>query len=132
MWAGPPVENGIYDVEDSVIGIIRTSGPVISINGAWAQNIGKREMYIDFIGTKGGIRLDYGAEFTLYSTKESALTETRFTAEQDNHFQNEIDAFVSCIKTGEKLPSHIDNHVLTSKIMDAVYKSAEMHKEVEV
>ena len=132
MWAGPPVENGIYDVEDSVIGIIRTSGPVISINGAWAQNIGKREMYIDFIGTKGGIRLDYGAEFTLYSTKESALTETKFTAEQDNHFQNEIDAFVSCIKTGEKLPSHIDNHVLTSKIMDAVYKSAEMHKEVEV
>lgn len=132
MWAGPPVKDGIYDVEDSVTGIIRTNGPVISIHGAWAQNIGKNEMYIDFMGTKGGIRLDYGADFTFYSTNGDALTETKFTAPEDNHFQNEIDAFIDCINTGKKLSSHIDNHVLTSKIMDAIYKSAENHKEVEI
>ena len=47
MWAGPPVKDGIYDVDDSVTAVIRTEGPVITVHGAWAQNIGKDEMYID-------------------------------------------------------------------------------------
>ncbi len=132
MWAGPPVKDGIYDVEESISGIVRTTGPVISLHGAWAQNIGQNEMYIDFMGTKGGIRLNYGADFTLYSTKGDALTETKFSAPSDNHFQNEIDAFVDCIKTGKKLPSHIDYNILTSSMMEALYKSADAHKEVEI
>ena len=44
-------------MEDSVTGLVRTDGPVISFHGAWAQNVGENEMYIDFMGDKGGIRL---------------------------------------------------------------------------
>ncbi len=47
-----------------------------------------------------------------------------------DHFQNEIDAFVRCIRTGEKLPSHIDSAILTSRIMQGLYDSAESHREV--
>ncbi len=130
MWAGPPKADGIYDVEESITGIVRTEGPVITLNGAWAQNIGQGEMFIDFMGTKGGIRLKYGSDFTLYSTSGDALTETTFTAAKDDMFQNEIDAFIDCIKTGEKLPSHIDYNILTSQMMDLIYKSAEEHKEM--
>jgi len=43
-----------------VTGMIRTSGPVITFNGAWAQNIGEEEMFIDFMGDKACIRLHYG------------------------------------------------------------------------
>ena len=40
MWAEDTADmNGTYDVDDSVVGIVRTTGPVISFNGAWAQNI---------------------------------------------------------------------------------------------
>ena len=130
MWAGPPKKDGIYNVEESITGIIRTKGPVISFQGAWTQNIGKDEMYIDFMGTKGGIRLDYGKDFTFYSTCGDALTETRFSAQSDNHFQNEIDSFIDCIKNNKKLPAHIESNILTSRMMDAIYKSAETHKEV--
>lgn len=130
MWAGPPVKDGVCDIEESITGIIRTSGPVISFNGAWAQNIGKQEMFIDFMGTKGGIRLNYGEDFTLYSTKGDALTETKFSAPADNHFQNEIDAFIDCIQNNKKLPSHIDSNIIASRMMDAIYKSAETHQEV--
>lgn len=52
MWAGPPKYDGVYDVDDSVAGIIRTDGPVITLHGAWAQNIGVNETYIDFMGTQ--------------------------------------------------------------------------------
>ena len=31
MWAGPPVLDGIYDVDDSVTALIRTNGPTITV-----------------------------------------------------------------------------------------------------
>ena len=131
-WAHEPIHDGIYDVEEGVTGIIRTEGPVININGAWAQNIGDREMFIDFIGTKGGVRLQYGKDFTFYSTKNGMLTATTFVNKTTPHFQAEIDAFVDCIESGEKLPSHIDSNILTSQMMDAIYRSAELHEEVKL
>ena len=45
-------------------------------------------------------------------------------------FQNEIDAFIDCIKTGKKLPSHIDTVIVTAKMMQAIYDSAEQHREI--
>ena len=45
-------------------------------------------------------------------------------------FQNEINAFVSCVQTGEKLPSHIDRNILTSKLMQGIYDSSERGCEV--
>jgi predicted dehydrogenase len=130
MWAGPPDYSGTYDVEEGVAGIVRTSGPVITVNGAWAQNIGENEMYIDFIGDEGGIRLQYGADFTLYSTKNGMLTATTTAYPTSNHFENEINAFVDCVRSGKKLPSHIDTNILTSRLMQAMYDSAESHREI--
>ena len=130
MWAGPPVKDGVCDVEEGVTGMIRTEGPVITLNGAWAQNIGPYEMFIDFLGTKGGARLQYRKEFTLYSTKNGMLTETVFNNATYPPFQKEIDEFVRSIEEGEKLVSHIDTHIITAQMMDAIYRSAEEHREI--
>ena len=132
MWAGPPKHDGIYDVEEGVTGMIRTDGPIITFNGAWAQNIGEQEMFIDFIGTKGGVRLQYASDFVLYSTKNGMLTKTTFQMENSNMFQNEIDNFIDCVESGEKLPSHIDTNIITAEMMDAIYRSAAEHKEIEL
>ncbi len=130
MWAGPPDYSGTYDVDDSVTALIRTAGPVITLNGAWAQNIGQNEMYIDFMGDKAGIRLQYGQDFTVYTAEHGALVEYKPVFKMNNHFENEINAFVDCIKTGKKLPSHIDTVVITAKMMQAIYDSADAHREV--
>lgn len=130
MWAGPPKYDGVYDVEDSITGVIRTDGPVITFQGAWAQNIGEREMYIDFMGDKGGIRLQYGADFVKYSTQDGMLTKTTFQFPTNNMFEKEINDFVKSVQTGEKLPSHIDVTIKTAKIMEGIYESAKLHKEV--
>ncbi len=132
MWAGPPKMDGTYDVEESITGLIRTEGPVISFNGAWAQNIGEKDTYIDFMGTKGGIRLKYGEEFALYTVKNGMLAKTDFQMQAPDHFQCEIDSFVNCIESGEKLASHIDTNIVTAQLLDAIYRSAEEHKEVEI
>jgi len=133
MWAGPPDYNGTYDVDDYVTAIIKTQGPTITLNGAWAQNIGKNEMYVDFLGDKAGVRFQYSEPFTLYSQKDGALTETEFTysgMELEASFQAEIDAFINSIKTGEKLSSHIDTVIITAKIMQAIYDSSKKGREI--
>ncbi|MBR5308381.1 MAG: Gfo/Idh/MocA family oxidoreductase [Clostridia bacterium] len=133
MWAENTRDvNGTYDVDDSVVGIVRTEGPTITFNGAWAQNIGENEQYIDFMGTKGGIRLYYGKHFEMWSTKDGMLTKTSFEYNSKNHFQTEINAFINCVKTGEKAPSHIDTNIITAKILQGVYDSSEAHREIEI
>lgn len=61
-------------------------------------------MYIDFMGDKAGIRLQYGQDFTVYTAEHGALVEYKPVFKMNNHFENEINAFVDCIKTGKKLP----------------------------
>jgi len=133
MWAGPPDYNGTYDVDDFVTAIVKTHGPTISINGAWAQNIGKDEMYVDFLGDKAGVRFNYTEPFTLFGQKDGALTEAEFTypgTDLDTSFQNEIDSYIKAIQTGEKLRSHIDFVIITAQIMQAIYDSSESGREV--
>lgn len=130
MWAGPPKYDGVYDVDDSITGMIRTEGPVITFNGAWAQNIGEDEMFVDFMGDKGGIRLKYGGDFRYYGTDGDTLVDYKCSIKTRDHFENEINAFVNCVKTREKLDSHIDTAIITAKIMQAIYDSSEQHKEI--
>lgn len=132
MWAGPPKYDGTYNVDDSVIALIRTQGPVITLHGAWAQNIGETEMYIDFMGDKGGIRLNYGADFTLYTTENNALISYKPQFKMESHFQQEINTFIEAIQNGEKPASHIDTVIVTAKIMQGIYDSAQSHNELQM
>ena len=133
MWAENTKNlDGTYDVDDSVTGMIRTEGPVITFNGAWAQNIGESETYIDFMGDKGGIRLQYGSNFKVYLAENGALVEYEPEFKTRDHFQNEIDAFIRCVQKREKLPLHIETVIITAQIMQAIYDSAEQHAEVKL
>lgn len=133
MWAENTKNlNGTYDVDDSVTAFVRTEGPTITLNGAWAQNIGIADCYIDFLGDKAGIRLSYGGSFTMWGTADGKLTNETFNTNTYPMFQHEIDDFLKCIRTGEKLPSHIDQFVITSKMMQAIYDSSDAEKEIDL
>lgn len=130
MWAGPPDYRGTYDVEDFVTGLIRTEGPTISLNGAWAQNIGETAMFVEFLGTKAGIKLQYGGDFKVYSTKDGMLYESIPSFRKDDMFYEEIDSFIKSSIENSKNRGNIDNVIITSQAMDAIYKSAQLGREV--
>ncbi|MEA4889549.1 MAG: Gfo/Idh/MocA family oxidoreductase [Clostridiaceae bacterium] len=130
MWAGPPKYDGTYDVEEFITGMVRTAGPSITLNGAWAQNIDEGAMFIEFMGDKAGIKLQYGGGFTLYSTQNGMLTQTVYNMKMADMFYDEIDAFIHCAMAGEKIRSNVDQVLVTAQIMDALYQSAETNKEV--
>lgn len=130
MWAEDTAdtENGTNDVEDFISGHIRTDKASISFNGAWAQNIFRDEMFIDFLGDKCGARLTYGGKFELY---DGATLET-IAPEYDipDMYLCEDRAFVTSVVTGEKDRAHIERVLETAKLLDALYVSAERKEEV--
>ena len=131
MWAKDTsdIENGTNDVDDFITGHIRTDKASISFNGAWAQNICKHELYIDFMGDKGGARLNYGGKFEFY---DGATLET-INPEYDipNMYLCEDTAFVQSIETGVKDKNNIEYILESMKLLDALYASAEKKEEIK-
>ena len=133
MWAEDTgdVENGTNDVDDCISGYIRTDKASISFNGAWAQNIDKGEMFIDFLGDKAGARMFYDDNtLEIYdgNTLETISVDVE-TPEIMHYYEDE--AFLKCIETGEKDRNNIENILESMKLLDALYKSSDMKKELE-
>lgn len=132
MWAGPPNYDGVCNVEEYVSGLLRTNGPSVAFEGAWAQNIGEGAMYIEFLGTKAGIRLNYGGTFTLFGHKNGRLYKTEPTMRTRDMYQNEIDAFLESVVTGKPSVGAIETVLPTQRVLDGFYRSAKAGKEVRI
>lgn len=130
MWAGPAKLDGVCDVDDFVTGLIRTAGPSISLTGAWAQNIDKEEMYVDFLGDKAGIRFDYGALFTQYGARDGVLYAESADFNIPNMYDLEEKAFFAAVKGEDRSRNKIRDVLETMKILDAVYRSADEGREI--
>lgn len=132
MWAGPPDYAGVCDVEEYASGFVRTAGPAISFEGAWAQNIGVEAMYIDFMGDKAGVRLQYGGDFTVWGVRGGGLEKCEIRQRQSSMFCNELADFARCVRSGERSRSDIDSVLPTQRLLDAFYLSAAEGREVPV
>ncbi len=134
MWAEDTknVETGIYDVDDSVTGLVRTDSAVLSFNGAWAQNIGESETYIDFMGDKGGVRLQYCGNYTYYTAKDGRLITEKNDYRLNGMHHDEVIDFVESVRKGERNRNDIKFAVGTSKILQAIYDSSASHREVVI
>ena len=131
MWAEDTkdIENGVNDVDDFITGYIRTDKASISFNGAWAQNLDKPEMFIDFLGDKKGARLTYGGQFEV--TDGETLETTKTEHEIPNMYLREDEDFFNSIESGIKNKNNIDNILESMKLLDYLYRSAEIGKEIQ-
>ncbi len=131
MWAKDTsnIENGINDVDDFISGYVRTDKASISFNGAWAQNIDKPEMFIDFLGDKGGARLTYGDKFEFL---DGSTLET-ITPEYDipNMWAVQDAAFINAVESGAPCKNDINSVLETMKLLDALYSSSDKKAEIK-
>jgi predicted dehydrogenase len=130
MWAEETadIENGTNDVDDFITGYVRTDKASICFNGAWAQNVDKAEMFVDFLGDKKGARLNYGAFAEIFDGE--TLTAETEEYEIPNMYEKEDRAFIDSCLTGEYDRNHIDRILESAKLLDALYASAEKHAEL--
>ena len=123
-----PYKDEENDVDDYITGYIRTDKASISFNGAWAQNIDARDMFIDILGDKGGARLDYGGKFVYYNGSDLSSFKPEYHI--DDMYENESRGFIESITTGVKNRSNIDQVLETAKLLQALYDSADIKKEI--
>lgn len=130
MWAEDTadIEHGTNDVDDYISGYIRTDKASIDFNGAWAQNIKKDEMFIDFMGDKGGARLTYGGLFEFFDGKTLQTATPQYDI--PNMYLCEDKAFIESVQTGVKDKNNITEILESMKLLDALYKSSDEKKEI--
>lgn len=132
MWAEDTkdVVNGTNNVDDFISGYIRTDKANISFTGAWAQNVNKNEMYIDFMGDKGGARLDYCGQFSFWDG--ATLEETRSNHTIPDMYEKEDRAFLESVASGIKDKNHIDYILESARLLELLYQSSDRNEEVRV
>lgn len=134
MWAEDTSDiiNGTNDVDDYATALIKTAeNSTISLNGCWAENIFEgKNTFIDFMGTRGGVRLTYGGNFKLFSVKDGKLTTESPEEKNENMYENEIKAFVDSVITHKKLQNDITYVIKTAQILQGIYDSSESGKEI--
>ena len=132
MWAEDTadIEHGTNDVEEYITGYIRTDKASISFNGAWAQNIDANDMFIDFMGDKGGARLSYGGKFTFYDGKTLETIKPEYDI--PDMYLCEDKAFIESINTGKKDKNNIENILESMKLLQALYDSSDKKEEIKL
>lgn len=132
-----PADEGDYcDVEDMAVAMIRfDNGTVLNVETSFSQHIKDEKLTLELYGTKGGAVIE--PEFEIYTESLNYLIDAkpRLTEDEDPFLANfiaETEHFVDCIKNGTKCLNPVEDGVELMKILDAVYKSAETGKEVEI
>ncbi|MBO4356067.1 MAG: Gfo/Idh/MocA family oxidoreductase [Clostridia bacterium] len=130
MWAGPPIPDGINDVEDYITGHIRTDKASITFSGAWAQNVNRSDTFIDFLGDKAGIRMDYCGHYSLFKIVDGEFVEERPDYSIPDMYEREDRDFLECTLTGKRNRNYIDNILESAKLLDFLYQSSEQKHEI--
>lgn len=149
-WESSDVKDGLRDgkendVEDLATAFIRfEDGSTVFVETSWAANIEEDRFYIEMLGTKMGAKIDsYNpihkgsknneGSVSLYGEEMNSLVDYEVkTPEVRSHFE-EIKYFVGLLKDRKPdLLNTAENGVEIQKILDAIYKSAQMGKEIIV
>ena len=125
------------DVEDLAMGFIRfDNGACLQIEFSWASNIACDQMFVELRGTKAGSRMSgIDRKFEIY-TEECGVNTNVYPSMDDNncmpHHEGNIRHFVDVIN-GKAEPDFTPEQGLNMvKILEALYKSAELGHEIQL
>ncbi|MBQ8289805.1 MAG: Gfo/Idh/MocA family oxidoreductase [Clostridia bacterium] len=125
----------IFDVEDLATAFIRfDNGAVLAIDTSFSLNLKHNTTKIELFGTKGGIYLDGDVE--LYTETGGYLSnvtlDMKTAFEMKDIFQNEINFYVDAIINDTDTYAIAEDGITLMKILDGIYKSAELGCEVKI
>ncbi len=122
--------NGVFNTEDSASVFFRFEGGKSMVAEiAWAIN-GTESATTQLFGSKAGCTFEpltiYGEDAEGYlSTETPEIT-------PNNYFTEELRHFCNCLNTGATPISPIEDAVMVQRMLDGIYRSAELHEEVKI
>lgn len=124
-----------FDVEDMAAGFIRLAGGgVVTFRISWAANITRETFNTTVLGTDGGLTTDPFALATNLGSYQVDVT-PRLPADRDVHFSGHwvaVEQFMNVLRGKEEPLVKREEVFTTMKVLDAIYRSAEEGREIEV
>lgn len=125
----------INNVEDSAIGVIKfDNGATIFIETSWVQHVKEGQTYLELYGSHAGISLEPKLQIAGDKDEFMVNWEPVFTPNDGFGiiFDRETAHFVECIQKGIPCRCPAEDGLEVMKILDAIYKSAETGKEIDI
>jgi len=120
-----------FEVEDFAAAFVRfANGASLSLETSFASNIDRMVMNVWLLGEKGGADVAQGKIFT--EDAGSLWDRTPYELPPMKTYLAELEAFVDAIRLKKPVPVPGEQAVVTQTILDAVYKSAKLGKEVRI
>ena len=128
-WTALDSDVTAFDTEDSAAGAIHfENGATMLFEVSWALNAPPAD-YTQICGTKAGATLN---PLTIYGEDMGYLTDNKPTVQDVNMFEAEIRHFIDCLNTGKKPISALEDGVTVQRMLQGIYDSARLGKEVEI
>ena len=129
---------GAYEVEDLATAFVRLSGgATLLLEASWASYIERDELYVVLYGSEGGAVL--GSPQLWSEPRLSVLTDVRGIPAEltpvlptDGLHAEAVDDFVATVRAGDFSGAHGDHLLTRSTVVEAAYRSAELHREVVI
>ncbi|MBQ7045342.1 MAG: Gfo/Idh/MocA family oxidoreductase [Clostridia bacterium] len=140
--SGHPEYAKKFEVDDFAAAFIRLEGDIVlDFRIAWAMNLDTPGDTI-ILGTEGGLRIpstecwngSVGGAMKLYHEVCGAQTETEIPIikTKGDLFELKIRSFLDAIKNGTPAPVGTSQILYNQAIIDGIFKSAELGKEIEI
>ncbi len=126
-----PWDYKTYTVEDLAVGLVKfANGESLVIESSFAAHIEKDIFSIQIMGTKGGGTLD---PLQIFADDQGYMMNMTpaFTGTQDG-FAYKMKHFVDCLRSGKRCEAPGEDGLSVQKMLDAIYKSASLKREVRL
>ena len=123
-----PWDTKSYDVEDFAVGMVRfANGATLAIESSFAANVERDIFNTSLLGTEGGCQMSPVKMFR--EEHQTLIDVTPVSLPKVDVYEREIHAFLRAVREDTEVPVPAEQCVLTARIIDALYKSAETGRE---
>lgn len=129
-YIAAPSPNGKYDCEDTGAGVIDfENGTQLFFEASWTLNLpDRRETFIG--GSKAGAML---TPPTLYTDLDGVAVTENLDIDTVDPFAGEIEHFCECVRSSNTNTRYnIDQAIVMQTILQAIYRSDELKRQVEI
>ncbi len=122
---------GAFDVEDLALALVRfDGGQSIQLEVSWASHIECDRIFLDLYGTRGGAALE--PALRLFTDRHGAHVDMTPASPKVSGHEMEVLHFLDCILGRAELIAPGDDGLVVQRMLDAIYRSAKLGKEVAV
>ncbi len=141
MWAGPPNLQGVFDVEDGAVALLRLAGGItLELNVCWASNLADNNLPsgMTLLGDRGGCHFDvWGSHFALATEEDGRLVDIKpqlppAADAWPSAWRRQHELFAKAVKSRTQPEASMQCGRAVQATLEAIYRSSELGREVEI